>query len=638
MEYFDLNTKAYRTALKNNSIIRYLIKIELLTYHETVIGDITKDLLIDVQGQININYKQMTRRSCSLTVANVDKKYVPSPNNPIWYQRKFKLWIGIEDSDKDIYWWSQGVYYVSSATGNAHTISIEGVDKGGALDGTLKTNMAEVQYVIEAGNNISDIVKDTLMLNIGNNEEIMNSVAYGAANLSVDPIPPLIDPQYNEKKTKADISLDSNNYLGDLLVSMADGYGADIYYDTQGHLRLEALADVFYVDGYRRMGHQWDFIDLSANFSDANYEYRFDGINAVTVYTNLSTDVIALANAQIENRTSVRLKSSEKETVNDFKEIKKEVEDNNINLSETVFGNIDTNNRQILEWTDENLTRFATEIASWGFTPDELRGTISTVMGAWDTFDNVDIAFSPILQTSNGAYLLSVDAVWDYINALISQAGEGWTTEELLALDVSGLTIDGIAINKLIAAVGDDAERVSMIMHYVGNYGAYNLAYQEVLAIAVSYNVGVDEVLLASEILSPDDIEKIQNVFYTAYNTNPQSPLQVGAIGIRRLPNQEIDYIDTDQNDTQARCQQYAVMLLQKESLKGMNVSFNCPIIPHLDVNKTIGLSDEYQGIENGTFVIQSITIPLASGAMKIAATNVNWLPVDLDIEESGVG
>ena len=188
MEYFDLNTKAYRTALKNNSIIRYLIKIELLTYHETVIGDITKDLLIDVQGQININYKQMTRRSCSLTVANVDKKYVPSPNNPIWYQRKFKLWIGIEDSNKDIYWWSQGVYYVSSATGNAHTISIEGVDKGGALDGTLKTNMAEVQYVIEAGNNISDIVKDTLMLNIGNNEEIMNSVAYGAANLSVDPI------------------------------------------------------------------------------------------------------------------------------------------------------------------------------------------------------------------------------------------------------------------------------------------------------------------------------------------------------------------------------------------------------------------------------------------------------------------
>lgn len=104
------------------------------------------------------------------------------------------------------------------------------------------------------------------------------------------------------------------------------------------------------------------------------------------------------------------------------------------------------------------------------------------------------------------------------------------------------------------------------------------------------------------------------------------------------MPNQEIDYIDTDQGDMEIRCQQYAVMLLQKESLKGMNVSFSCPIIPHLDVNKTIGLSDEYQNIDNGTFVVQSITIPLGANAMKISATNVNWLPVDLDIEESGVG
>lgn len=637
MEYFDLNTKAYRAALRDGSIIRYLLKIELLTYYETVIGDITKDLLIDVQGQININYKQMTRRSCSLTVANVEKKYIPSPNNPIWYQRKFKLWIGIEDNHGDIYWWSQGIYYVSSATGNAHTISIEGVDKGGALDGTLKTNMAEVQYVIEAGNNISDIVKDTLMLNIGNNEEITNSVAYGAANLSVDPIPPLIDPQYNKKLTKADISLDANNYLGDLLVSIADGYGADIYYDVHGHLRLEALADIFYVDGYRRMGHQWDFIDLSAKFSEANYEYRFDGINAVTVYTNLSTDIIALANAQQENKTDVRLKASEREKVNDYKEIKQEVEDNGIDLDETVFGNIDTNNRQILEWTEENLTRFATAIASWGMSPDDLKGTISTVLGAWDTFDDVDIAFSPILQTQSGAYLLSAEVVSDYINALISEAGDSWTTEELLALDEIGLTIDNIAINNLIASVGENAERVSMVMHYVGEYGTYNLAYREVEAIAVSYGVDIKEILIASDILPPDMI-KVENVSYTAYNTNPQSPLQVGAIGIRRMPNQEIDYIDTDQSDMEARCQQYAVMLLQKESLKGMNVSFSCPIIPHLDVNRTIGLSDEYQNIDNGTFVIQSITIPLGSGTMKISATNVNWLPVDLDIEESGVG
>lgn len=443
-EYFNVSTADYITALKTNSITRYLMKIELLTYYETAIGDITKELCIDAQGQININYQQMTRRSCSLTVANVDQKYVPSPNNPIWYQRKFKLWIGVEDNHGDIYWWSQGVYYVLSATGNAHSLSIEGIDKGGALDGTLKTNMAEAQYIVEAGCSIADIVKDTLGLNIGNNEEIVHSAIYGAANLPIDPIVPLVDITYNKQTIEADISVDANNYLGDLLVSLADSYGADIYYDRQGHLRLESLADIFYIDGYRRLGHQWDFIDLSSNYSDANYEYTFDGVNAVTVYTNLSADVIALANAQTEAKTG----------------------ENNPNT---------------------------------------------------------------------------------------------------------------------------------------------------------------------------DDI-KVKNVSYTAYNTNPRSPLQIGAVGIRRMQNQEIDYIDTTQSDMEARCQQYAVMLLQKESLRGMNISFNCPIIPHLDVNKTIGLTDEYQGIDNGTFVIQSITIPLSSNSMKISATNINWLPVDLNIEETGVG
>ena len=76
MEYFNNNSSGYRNALKRNSIIRYLLRIELLTMGETAIGEITKDLNVDVQGQITINYKQLTRRSCSLTVANVEQKYL----------------------------------------------------------------------------------------------------------------------------------------------------------------------------------------------------------------------------------------------------------------------------------------------------------------------------------------------------------------------------------------------------------------------------------------------------------------------------------------------------------------------------------------------------------------------------------
>lgn len=450
MEYFNNNTPAYRQALKRNAVIRYLIKIELLTYGESTIGEITKDLNVGAQGQISINYKQLTRRSCSLTVANVERKYLPSPDNMIWYNRKFKLWLGILDDHEDIYWFSQGVFFTVSATANAHTVSIEGVDKGGALDGTLKTNLAEVQYILKSGSTMTDIVRDVLSLNMGAGATMSNSVAYAGASMPIDPIPPLIDLTYNEQRIKADISVDANNHLGKLLTDMADNYGADIYYDTNGYLRMSAQADVFLNDGYKYMGHQWDFVNLSAGFSDPNYQYSFDGCNCVTVYTSLSSDVQALINAQEEAKQDEEVES-------------------------------------------ENLT---------------------------DTIDT----------------------------------------------------------------------------------------------------------------------KPVENVTYTAYNVNPMSPLRVGAVGLRRMENVEVDYIDTTETDMLDRCKQYAIMLLHRQSLIGMNLTFKCPIIPHLDVNKTIGITDEYQHIEAQTFVIQSITIPLASGSMEVTATNINWLPSNIEMEGMGEG
>lgn len=447
MEYFNKNTSEYRTALKNNLITRYLLRLELLSYYENPIGEITKDISLEVQGQININYKQLTRRSCSLTLANIEDKYLPSPNSPIWYLRKFKLWLGIEDNYENIWWFSQGVYCIVNATANAHTVQIEAVDKGGALDGTLKLNLAEVQYVVESGATITDIVRDTLALNIGGNVAMTNSNAYGGANMPIDPVQPLVDLRYNNQKIKADISVDANNYIGNLFVSIADGYGADIYYDGDGHFRFNALADVFFVDGYKYMAAQWEY----DNLADANCQYNFDGLNAVTVYTNLSISTEALIQAQEESKQ-------------------------------------------------------------------------------------------------------------------------------------------------------DDEDESASI-----------------------------------EPIDPEDVQAY-NLSYTAYNVNPLSPIRVGAVGVRRMESQEIDYIDTTESDMEARCQQYAVMLLHKQTMLGATLNFNSPIIPHIDVNKTIRITDEYLNIHNELFVVQSVTIPLGAGAMQISATNINWLPSGVNVEGMGMG
>lgn len=147
-------------------------------------------------------------------------------------------------------------------------------------------------------------------------------------------------------------------------------------------------------------------------------------------------------------------------------------------IGETVFGNIDTNNRQLLEWTEDSLAQYRDALASWGYTADEMQdmlGSISTVLGTSGNWDGLEIAFSPILQTENGPVLLSSETVDKYIFGLIdelSSNGGVWTDEDLIRLDTQGLEIDGVTVKNILAGVGEDARRVGEVMHYAGSDGA----------------------------------------------------------------------------------------------------------------------------------------------------------------------
>lgn len=275
MEYFNKVANEYLYHLKYTQNL-YKIKIELLTFYETVIDEITKYIDIEAQGQININYQQITRRSCSLSICNIDEKYSPNSNRWFWLNRKFKLWIGVESpTSGNTYWFTQGVYYTLSVTGDSHALNIEGADKGCALDGALKTNMIDGQLIVESGATISQLIKRTLLLNDGVNP--------------IDPIKPLIDPYFNDIKTQIDISLNDGEYIGDLISAIAEGYGADIYYDTNGKLNIRVVCDGQRVDGYSYQGIEYYFDDSDAKYSESSLSFNYDIANAVTVYTNIST-------------------------------------------------------------------------------------------------------------------------------------------------------------------------------------------------------------------------------------------------------------------------------------------------------------------------------------------------------------
>lgn len=93
--------------------------------------------------------------------------------------------------------------------------------------------------------------------------------------------------------------------------------------------------------------------------------------------------------------------------------------------------------------------------------PGEIEeGEYSTVLGEDKNIDGVQIAFTPMLQTEDGAVPLTDEQLWNYLDTIIEEAyGEGDTldVDKLLSLDAEGLDedINGVTtrVKGMIAAI-----------------------------------------------------------------------------------------------------------------------------------------------------------------------------------------
>lgn len=272
-EYYENTNSQYYDLLKKPNKI-YKFKIELLNHYEHTIGEIINDISSDTQGQITINKQQGMRRSCSFSLINVDKKYLPTVNNPFWYNRKFKLYIGMYDQKQDaIYWFSEGVYITQNASCIHHMVTINAVDKFAFFDGTLNTQLCQKTYKVKKGVCVGQLIRDTLMLDLGN-------------DVPADPILPIIDNEFETETTVSEIVLNIGQYLGDLFIELASSLGCDVYYDRFGRLKFTRVFNNDFAFWYVHKGALWNFNDIDINYIDPSTDYAFDGINTVTVTTD----------------------------------------------------------------------------------------------------------------------------------------------------------------------------------------------------------------------------------------------------------------------------------------------------------------------------------------------------------------
>lgn len=257
MEFYDRADSQYLNLIKH-SMFLWRVKLELLDHYENTVACIEQDIDYGNAGSITCNNSQGTRKSCSITLINVDLKYIPTEDSPFWFNRKFRLYIGLVDNrhykqndanvhwtnETDTYWFSKGVYITQDihVDSTAHTVSISGIDKYAQLDGTLNVLQAdEMNTIFEYGAKIKEVIRDILTLDMGN-------------GMVLDPIDPMIDDDsLNSIYLYKEFTLSAGQYYGDFLNELATSYGAEIFYDNIGRLVLRrSFSDDFpYWIGFR---------------------------------------------------------------------------------------------------------------------------------------------------------------------------------------------------------------------------------------------------------------------------------------------------------------------------------------------------------------------------------------------------
>lgn len=260
-----LTVRQYLDILESGESFTYKARVSFLrNIDESISSTITADIL---DGNLTVNWQNGTRRSVSLTLANIDGEYNPNPYG-IWVNSKFLLELGIDRNGDDIYF-KHGVFVISEpqlASGNSSsTITLNGIDKFSLLDGTNGGNL-DGTYLIPVGYDVNTAIKDILDLYLDENSQF----PIDAKSPKLQALDPSIDDTPYTMRTER------GRTYGDVMLELNSMVSRNMYYDVAGHLVFEEDYD----DSIKgSLYHYKDVLDTGKNKniylgSTLNYKWR----------------------------------------------------------------------------------------------------------------------------------------------------------------------------------------------------------------------------------------------------------------------------------------------------------------------------------------------------------------------------
>lgn len=248
--YSEQDFRVHKQSIRN-----LRVKLELLNENEFVVNELQGKL---INGSFSIDKNSAVRRVCNLTFVADNPQFIPEPNSFVWFNRKFRLFVGIVDLFNDeTVWFNKGIYVMNrpSMVENSEglEISIEGLDKMCLYNGVLGGVITHT-YVIEEGMTINDAIYGTLY---GYGERKFNMDDFKINDL-------LVTLPYTIERAPGSTVYDVIREIADLYMDWSE-----IYFDENGYFKFQ--------QGKERTNDPviWNFeeTDFSLNYQNApNFE------------------------------------------------------------------------------------------------------------------------------------------------------------------------------------------------------------------------------------------------------------------------------------------------------------------------------------------------------------------------------
>lgn len=162
---------AYNVVTSDLDIIRQqsikkIIRLYILDFNYIRVAEISGNMLA---MNVSIDAESDLRRSCSVELVVVDDSYNVASGSKIWLDKYINPYIGYENIHTgEVQWYNQGIYLINAPSwqydAETKTLSFAGLDPMSKLTGLRNGQLEGLTYSIPAGQNVRNVIIDTIKL------------------------------------------------------------------------------------------------------------------------------------------------------------------------------------------------------------------------------------------------------------------------------------------------------------------------------------------------------------------------------------------------------------------------------------------------------------------------------------------